>query len=108
MNMVEIIEKKKFGQALSAEEIDYFVKGAADGSIPDYQLSALLMAICWRGMNAQETTCLTMEMMHSGGVVDLSAIDGVCVDKHSTGGVGDSTTLIAAPLVAACGGTVAS
>ena len=107
MNMVEIIEKKKFGQALSAEEIDYFVKGAADGSIPDYQLSALLMAICWRGMNAQETTCLTMEMMHSGGVVDLSAIAGIKADKHSTGGVGDKTTLVIAPIVAACGVKIA-
>ena len=80
MNMVDIILKKKAGEALSAEEIRFFAQGAAAGTIPDYQLSALLMAICWRGMNAQETTCLTMEMMHSGGVVDLSAIDGVCVD----------------------------
>ena len=85
MNMVDIILKKKAGEALSAEEIRFFAQGAAAGTIPDYQLSALLMAICWRGMNAQETTCLTMEMMHSGGVVDLSAIDGVCVDKHAAG-----------------------
>ncbi len=78
MNMVDIILKKKAGGELNEEEIRFFARGAADGSIPDYQLSALLMAICWQGMNAKETTCLTMEMMHSGGVVDLSAIDGAC------------------------------
>ena len=107
MNMVDVILKKKEGKALSAEEIRAFARGAADGSVPDYQLSALLMAICWRGMNAEEMTTLTMEMMHSGGVVDLSGIDGVCVDKHSTGGVGDTTTLVLAPLAAACGAKVA-
>lgn len=107
MNMVDIILQKKAGKALSREQIRYFVRGAADGSVPDYQLSALLMAICFQGMTDEETYTLTMEMMHSGSVVSLDEIQDICVDKHSTGGVGDTTTLVLVPLVAACGVKVA-
>ncbi len=107
MNMYDIITKKKTGQALSTEEIDYFVQGFTDGTIPDYQASALLMAICLKLMDNRETADLTRSMMNSGDVLDLQNIPGLKVDKHSTGGVGDKTTLVLAPMLAACGLTVA-
>ncbi len=107
MNMLECIEKKRDGLELSEAEIKFIIDEAVSGNIPDYQLTAWMMAVCCRGMSDRETAALTMAMMHSGSIVDLSSIDGVKVDKHSTGGVGDTTTLIVAPLVAACGGVVA-
>lgn len=107
MRMYDIIQKKKYGGELSDEEIKFFVSGATDGSIPDYQLSSFLMAVYFRGMTDLETSVLTQCMAESGGTVDLSMIDGFIVDKHSTGGVGDKTTLVVAPVVAALGGKIA-
>ncbi len=105
--MYHIITKKKEGKALSREEIAHFVKGYTEGRIPDYQAASLLMAICLKGMNEEETAILTEEMMKSGDVVDLSRFGTRSVDKHSTGGVGDKTTLIVAPIVAAAGAVIA-
>ncbi len=107
MHMIDLIQKKKRGEILSKEEINYFINGYVAGNIPDYQVSALLMAVYFQGMNKQETTDLTLAMVNSGDRIDLSAVEGIKVDKHSTGGVADTTTLIVGPLVAAAGGKVA-
>src|SRR6516164_2863241 len=103
MRAVDIIHKKRDGQVLDDREIAWMVDGLRRGDVADYQWSALLMAIVWRGMNADETAALTVAMMMSGSVVDLSATPGPKIDKHSTGGVGDKTSLILAPIAAAAG-----
>lgn len=105
--MVDVIEKKRNGGVLSKEEIHYFVEGYTEGTIPDYQASALMMAVYFRGMTAEETGTLTEAMVQSGDVIDLSSIHGHKVDKHSTGGVGDKISFITGPLVAAAGVPVA-
>lgn len=107
MRVVDIIEKKKHGKQLSSDEIDFVVQGYTNNQIPDYQMSALLMAIYFKGMNSEETANLTLSFVNSGDKVDLSAINGIKVDKHSTGGVGDKISLIVVPLVASVGIPVA-
>ncbi|HAP6124680.1 TPA: pyrimidine-nucleoside phosphorylase [Enterococcus faecium] len=107
MRMVDLIEKKRDGNELSKEEIEYIVTNYTNGKIPDYQVSALLMATFYQDMTNEEITNLTLAIANSGDVIDLSSLEGIKVDKHSTGGVGDTTTLILAPLVASVGVTVA-
>ncbi|MGD9045758.1 MAG: hypothetical protein PVG06_18750, partial [Desulfobacterales bacterium] len=107
MNVYEIIKKKRDGLELSGEEIQFLISGFVQGRLPDSQMAAFLMAVYYRSMNIRECCDLTRAMAQSGEIVDLSKIEGFNVDKHSTGGVGDTTTLVLAPLVAASGGVVA-
>lgn len=107
MRMIDILERKATGKVLTDEELHFVIDGVVNNTIPDYQLAALLMAIRIKGMSKRECAALTEEMMRSGDILDLSDLPGIKVDKHSSGGVGDTTTLVVAPLVAACGGTVA-
>ena len=107
MRMYDLIMKKRNALKLSKEEIDYIISGYVAGDIPDYQMASFLMAVYFRGMDKEETAAMTLAVAQSGDMVDLSSIEGVKVDKHSTGGVGDKTTLIVAPIVAACGCKVA-
>ena len=103
MNIVDIINKKRMGEELTKEELEYTIKGFINRDIKDYQISSLLMAICLNDMTDEETSYLTEIMLNSGDKVDLSGVSKIKIDKHSTGGVGDKTTLILLPLVAACG-----
>ena len=107
MHMYDLITAKKNGREHTREELEFIVNGFVDGSVPDYQMSAWMMAVCLKGMTDQETAILTDVMAHSGDMVDLSPIQGIKVDKHSTGGVGDKTTLVITPIVAACGVKIA-
>ena len=103
MAMVDLILQKRAGKAHAKEEIDFIIKGLMDGSIEDYQLAAWLMAVCWQGMTLDETAWLTDAMARSGDLLDLSAIGPIVGDKHSTGGVGDKTTLVFVPMLSAAG-----
>ena len=104
MRAYDLLEKKKRGEALSQEELCFLIDGYVQGEIPDYQMAAFLMAVCLRGMTDQETEAMTQIMRMSGAQIDLAGIEGPTVDKHSTGGVGDKTTLVLAPAIAALGG----